>query len=383
MRYTTATVLLFSGFVATSAGAQSSDSASTAQLRAEIEALRDRLDAIDESQSDSNRLEFSGDLRYRHETINDDASPERNRHRIRARFNVGADLGDDLAVGITLATGGSNPVSANQSLDGGFTRKDIGFDRAFFAWDINEELTLRGGKMGNPMYRPGGNHLIFDSDLNPEGMALSYDRGNIFANIGGFWVEERGGTEDAILYALQGGYRTMINDGAELTVGASIYNYQNTQGFEPFYLGEAQGNSVDGAGNLLVDFDLAELFAQVEFEVGGEPLRLFVDYVKNTAADSLDTGSALGFRWRSASNPGDWEIGWAYEDLEADAVIATFTDSDFIGGGTDGKGHIFRGAYRLRSNVRLNGTYFLNERGAAAGNERDYRRLQLDINFMF
>lgn len=296
---------------------------------------------------------------------------------------MNADLSDDLTVGITLATGASNPVSANQSLDGGFTRKDIGFDRAFFAWNVRDDVTLRGGKMGIPMFRPGGHHLIFDGDLNPEGLALGYDGDNIFANIGGFWVEERSAGDDAILFALQGGHRSMIGDGAELTVGLSYYDYRDTQGFEPFYLGNAQGNTVDLAGNLVNDYKLAEIFAQVELEAGGEPLRLFFDYVENTEASMQEIGFALGARWRSASNPGDWEVSWAYEDLEADAVIATFTDSDFNGGGTDGKGHVLRGAYRLRENVRLNGTYFLNDIGAAAGNERDYKRLQLDISFLF
>lgn len=379
MKFSSAAALALAGLLPAAVTAQPDPE--TAELRAELEALRERLDEIDASSSDTDRLEFSGDLRYRHETINNDAaSTERHRHRIRARFGMTADLGDDLTVGMTLATGASNPVSANQSLDGGFTRKDIGFDRAFFSWDINEELELRGGKMANPLFRPGSHHLIFDGDLNPEGLALRYDGSNVFANIAGLWVEERGGDDDAILYALQGGYQRMIGDGAELTVGASYLDYSNTQGFLPFWLGLPQGNTVDGFGNLVYDYNLAEIFGQVETEAGGRPLRLFVDYVQNLEADALDTGFALGMRWGSASNPGEWDVSWVWEDLEADAVIATFTDSDFIGGGTDGKGHVFRGAYRLRNNVRLNGTYFLNETGSS---ETDYRRLQLDISFLF
>jgi hypothetical protein len=44
---------------------------------------------------------------------------------------------------------------------------------------------------------------------------------------------------------------------------------------------------------------------------------------------------------------------------------------------------VFRTTYVLRDNVRLNGTYFMNEIGRAAMNERDYDRLQLDISFRF
>jgi hypothetical protein len=380
-----APALIIASFSA--AGVNAQPNTGDGALRSEIEALRARVEQLEgssvERSAATDRLRLSGDFRYRHESINEEFDTSRNRHRIRARLNINSDLSDDLTVGITLATGASNPVSANQSLDGGFSRKDIGFDRAFVAWDMNDDLTLRGGKMGNPLFRPGGHHLIFDGDLNPEGIALSYDKGPLFATIGGFWVEERGGSDDAILYALQGGYRTMIGDGTELTFGGSFMNYDETRGYEPFYLGEPQGNTVDGLGNLVNDYDLLEVFAQAELEVGNHPLQLFVDYVENREASQFETGYAFGASWRDASEPGSWDVSWAYEDLEADAVIATFTDSDFIGGGTDGKGHIFRTSYVLRDNVQLNGTLFLNERGEAAGNPRDYDRLQLDINFRF
>jgi Putative porin len=357
----------------------------TAALRAELEQLRTRVDELEGSSGTptASRLDFSGDLRYRHELTDEEGETQRNRERIRARINLNATLGDDLIVGITLATGASNPVSANQSLDGGFTRKDIGFDRAYFAWDATDKLRLTGGKMPNPLFRPGGHHLIFDSDLNPEGLALSYDTGHAFVNFGGFWVEERSAEDDAILYALQGGYKAMIGDSTELTVGASYMNYAATQGYAPFYLGAAEGNSVDAFGNLINDYDLAELFAQADLEVAGEPLQIFLDYVENTAVDTQSKGYALGVRWRHASAPGSWDVTWAYEDLEADAVIGTFTDSDFLDGGTDGKGHVIRGTYVLRKNVQLNGSYFLNEKGAAAGYEHSLHLLQLDINFKF
>ncbi|MDX1563586.1 MAG: putative porin, partial [Gammaproteobacteria bacterium] len=324
--------MLIAGTVAAQPGANDD-----AALRSEIAELRERLDELESRASvddggSGSRLDWSGQLRYRHETINDDASTERHRHRIRARLRLDADLSDDLTAGFRLSTGGGNPVSGNQTLDGGFTRKDIGFDRAFFSWDATENVTLTGGKMGNPMYRAGGNQLIFDNDLNPEGLALGYEGDRVFANLGGFWVEERSGTDDAILYALQGGYNGMIGNNAELTVGASYYNYQDTQGFVPFYLGDPQGNTLDGFGNLLNDYDLVEIFAELGVEAGGHPLTLFAHVVENTEADDFETGLAFGAQWRDASAPGQWEASWVYQDLEADAVVATFTDSNFGGG---------------------------------------------------
>src|SRR6187549_3638637 len=144
-------------------------------------------------------VRFSGDLRYRHESINEEGQDERQRQRIRARFGVTADVAENVRVGLTLATGGDDPVSANQSLDTGFSRKPIGVDRAFFSWAATDELTFTGGKFANPFYRPANHHLIYDNDLNPEGLALRYARGNWFANYAGLWVEERAAADDSIM----------------------------------------------------------------------------------------------------------------------------------------------------------------------------------------
>jgi hypothetical protein len=284
---------------------------------------------------------------------------------------------------LVLATGGDDPVSANQSLDGGFTRKPIGVDRAFFAWQATEQLSITGGKMPNPFYRPGSHHLIYDADLNPEGLALRFTRGNWFANYAGLWVEEHPESDDSLLLGGQFGYRRTLDNGMRFTAGAGYYDYLNTQGRIPFYDGTPSGNSVDGTDNYLYDFNEAQLFAELTLKPGVRPVTVFVDYVTNTEASVADRGFALGASLGEVSRPGTWRLGYAYQDLEADAVIATFTDSDFAGGGTDGKGHVVEFNYGLRDRLVFGFRYFLNERGASAGNERDYNRLQADLNFAY
>jgi len=385
--------------------AQGGANAEIAALRAEITALTARLDRLEQTQSsgvaappapapavavaqsvpaaDSAVLKFSGDMRYRHEAINDDASAERQRQRIRARFGVTADVTDDVRVGLTLATGNDDPVSANQTLDTGFSRKSIGVDRAYFAWDATDDLNITGGKMADPFYRPGNHHLIYDGDLNPEGLALRYDRTSWFANLAGLWVEERGDADDSILVGGQLAYRRALAGGKRLTAGVSYYDYLNTQNQTPFWDGAPAGNRVDAAGNYLNDFNEAELFAEFSFKAGERPLSLFADYVTNVEADDENTGYALGAWYGEVTKPGTWRIGYAYQQLEADAVIGTFTDSDFAGGGTDGRGHIVDFSYGFRTRWTLALKYFINDRGMAAGEERDYNRLQADIQFTY
>jgi hypothetical protein len=328
-------------------------------------------------------VRFSGDMRYRHESINEAGVDERSRHRIRARFGVAADVGDDVRVGLTLATGGDDPVSANQTLDGGFDRDSIGVDRAFFSWQATPQVSFIGGKMANPFFRPGNHHLIYDGDLNPEGLALRFAGGNWFANYAGLWVEERAAADDSLLLGGQFGYRRSLDNGMRLTAGAGYYDYLQTQGQTPFYDGSSNGNRVDAAGNYLNDFNEAQVFAELSLKPGDRAVTVFADYVTNTEADEGNQGFAVGASLGEVSRPGTWRLAYAYQDLEADAVIATFTDSDWAGGGTDGKGHVVEFNYGLRDRLVFGFRYFLNERGAFGGNEHDYNRLQADINFAY
>jgi hypothetical protein len=126
-----------------------------------------------------------------------------------------------------------------------------------------------------------------------------------------------------------------------------------------------------------------EGFAELAFRLLDQPIKLFVDYVKNNDADDLDTGWASGLTLGEAKARGTWYLGYSYMDLEADAVLGVFTDSDFGDGGTDKKGHVLHGAYALTDRTNLKATYFINERGESTGTETDYDRLQLDVNFKY
>jgi hypothetical protein len=322
-------------------------------------------------------------LRYRHETINEDGEAERNRHRVRARFGVTADVAENVRLGLQLASGTDDPISANQNLDTGFNRKQIGIDRAFFTWAATDELTFTGGKFANPFFRPGNHHLIYDSDLNPEGLALRYARGDWFANYAGLWVEERSGANDSIMLGGQFGYRNALDNGMRVTVGASYFDYLETQGRTPFWDGEAVGNRLGPGGGYLNDFNITELFAELNLKAGERPVTLFADYVVNSEAADADTGFALGASLGDVAKQGDWRVGYIYQDLEADAVVGTFTDSDWSGGGTDGKGHVVEFNYGFRDRLVFGLRYYLNERGADAGNEHDFNRLMADVVFNY
>jgi uncharacterized coiled-coil protein SlyX len=354
-------------------------------------------------------VKISGDLRYRHESIDAEGSNHRwvngrTRHRIRARLMLKAMINGDWDLVFRLASGTSDPVSTNQTLDEGFSSKDIRIDLAYFDWHpaAIKGLNVFGGKMKFPLYKVGGNQLIWDSDLTPEGLAANYmiplgSSGNnsLHVNGGAFWAEESASGADQSLWAAQGYLKHTFDKDSYLLGGASYYCYGNVQRNTTIY------DSQDGFGNTtyeidaddpntpccdetelgyVSDYDLLELFTEYGTKINGTPVSVFGNFVKNMAATTnKDTGWLIGGKLNKAKEPGSWELSYDYRELEADAVLGVFSDSDFIGGGTDGKGHRFGFGYQFTKNIQGALTYFLDERD----DDNDYRRLQADLIIKF
>lgn len=335
------------------------------------------------------KLSFKGDFRPRIELIDRDADSigqpvdERRRGRFRVRFGMTAEVNDDVDFIFELSTGGDNPVSTNQSFDGGFTRKEIGINLAYVDWSATDNLDVQVGKLKNPWHRPGGHHLVWDSDLNPEGLFVKYERDNYFASFGGFGVEERSSGNDSLLYSLQGGYEFALPESNSLLVGLGYYAYTNMVGNSPFWNGDPFGNTVDANGSFVYDYRMVQGFAEYSTSFGDYPVSFFLDYINNTEAPEFDTGYAFGGKIGKVSEPGDWEASIAYQDIERDALVALFTDSDFGGGGTDATGFTIKGKYGLSKNWNLGSTLFINEIEENQGSPTDYLRLQIDLEFKF
>lgn len=123
---------------------------------------------------------FGGDIRLRDEPFfggPPDQSQVRNRMRFRLRFNANAKLNDEFSGGFTLESGDiNNPVSVMQTANQQGTRKPFELGRAFLEYRPRyyKALVLTGGKISQPWV---GTELIWDKDLNPEGLAqtLSFD----------------------------------------------------------------------------------------------------------------------------------------------------------------------------------------------------------------
>lgn len=360
----------------------------------EVELNRDKLGEVSKIAASAvwtEGIKLKGDFRYRYEEIDEQGKAKRDRNRVRARAGVIAKLPNRVEVGLGLASGGDDPVSTNQTLGKGDSSKGLQLDLAYAAWQPSDQLRLVAGKMKNILYRPQKNPMLWDGDWNPEGIALSYKSGPWFANFFGNWLESDSKADNRLLtWGGQGGVKTYLG-GVDLVAGLGYYD-MGTKGKSSFY-----GDDDDFYGNSFVcadpvnvascvyahNYEELELFVNVSTKVGDLPLNLFVDYVTNRAVDDNDTGYALGAKLGKASSPGSWQLAYVYQDLEADAALGLVADSDYAGGGMDGKGHIFKGAYAINKKWSFGFTYFVNERGKALDNEHDYDRLQVDTKFNY
>lgn len=416
-------VLLGLGFLVCTGNAWAQESNQTEKLETLVKdqnriisELLQRIEALETTQDEqsdwlaeqdhkevwTDRVKIKGDFRYRYEWIDDDRKDDdRNRNRIRARIGLKAKANDDVDLGFQLSTGGAegysseegDPLSGNSTLTNGFSLKHIWLSRAYANWHPHQVpgLNVTAGKMAAPFYNVGKSELVWDGDLNPEGIAVKYKKSfdslEAFGGAYGFWVLERKAEGDSGLFGVQGGLKkkfTAFDDKAHVLGGLSYYDFGNIQGEAPFFNadGDDFGNSLDGAGALAEDFDLFETFGEFGFRVKKVPVTLFADYVTNTAASSDNDGWSVGFKVGKAKKPGSWQFRYLYKEVEKDAVVGGFTDSDFGGGGTDVEGHEINVAYQIAKNWQVALSYFNNDTGIS-GDEEDYERVQVDLKFKF
>ena len=335
------------------------------------------------------RMRWKGDFRYRYENIDEEGKDGRNRNRIRARTALVADVTPTVEVGLGLATGGDDPVSANVTLGGGGSKKDINLDLAYFNWSGLANTHVLGGKFSNFLVKPQKTALLWDGDWRPEGLGVVWDNGTFFAQGLGTWLEgdSRNGTEFG--WVAQAGMKLKVGETGKLMFGGG-YSEFDIAGRSPVFgdPDDFYGNTYvedPSTGDLVFAYNYHEVqaFAEYSFRLAGHPVALFADYVVNTDASENDTGYLFGAKYGSAKAQGTWAVSYFYEKLEADAVVGLVTDSDFGGGGTDAKGHVLQGTYAFHDNWNFKATYFINDISLASGNPRDFDRLMLDVAFKY
>ncbi len=364
------------------------------------------LSSFDQKLAWAAKTQLKGDVRFRQETVKIDGTPnnggkDKDRQRIRARLGAYTEINSQVDTGIRIATGNSEDArSTNQDLDSYFNKKSLWLDLGYIDYhpDQIKNLHVIGGKMLQPWVSMGD--VIWDSDVNPEGLALTYKyplsgSAELFGSLGNYTLKDNVNGEgvqfrnDLRMTAGQLGSRFSLTDNLKVTLGGSVYAFQNDQDSRCPSAGSTQcltpaetvANTTAGNAS---EYRLYEGFSQVDIGGLAVPLSLYGQYVKNNEATEKDQDTAwlLGAK----SKVFGFNLDYNYRDVQRYAVVGAFTDSDFAGGFTGARGHKFKVGYDIDKNFAIGATYFLTKAdyaSVAGYRDANANTLQLDAEAKF
>lgn len=368
-----------------------------------------------------NRFRFSGDIRVRGESFiqNYDgcgaACADRWRARIRVRLGIDGKLNEDFTGGLAFATGSNingtagfvEPIATNQTLTDFFERKTFGIDRGYVTFNPHyaKWLSLTGGKWAYTWNRTS---LTFDPDINPEGFNakanFELDHGvvkNLNAQMFTLLYNEVGVGPDSNAVgasfsgkAQLGGLVTWIptytilnwNGSDAIAQAAAPVTLPNpdttpvgtptaTPTVQPVRVINANAftnaSTIIGTGaaqrrGFVSDFMYSDLLNDFSVTTPWKnwPLRVLIDYEKNLRARAVSatSGKQDTAYWLEASlgqqkNKRDLQFGYSFTDVDQDAVISQFNESD-MRAPTNVKQHRLYLNYLLATNTTFAFTYW-------------------------
>lgn len=356
--------------------------------------ITEAMPKVTQHKSIFDRIHAKGDLRLRHELIERDDKDDKYRERYRLRYSINLDITDSIIIQSAISSGKDNPTSGNVSFRDDENIADyfvdvLKLDILNLKYKFNNSW-ITAGKSKHKIYRPIKTQLIWDNDIRLEGVNYGYKDDTKQYRVGLNKLHrlenETTNTDDIYIYLAQY-VQTIKLENSKLNFGGGFYYYDGVKGNSTPYGKGALGNSMDINGLYLNDYGIIEVFSELKLaDLFGKPFKIAGTMAYNTEADDNNLAYDISMQLGDTKNINDWKVGYTYRDVEKDAVFAAHNDSDFIAGGTDGKGHIVTAKYKFAKNIDLGGHFqwaTLNEEKSATGIESDYHRVQLDVILKF
>lgn len=250
--------------------------------------------------------------------------------RLRTRLRLGVSWTPSPAwelVGSMRLALGSDDNDDNRRNNDNERSDGIGLDRLFVRWRAGESTSVLLGKAPMPLEL---SPMVWDADLRPAGITLDhstalgdYDR---LQFVGG-WLAGQGlyGDESRIV-AAQVAWRWHEGAPANAAVLLGYLDFSDLD--ELTRQGLARTNTIV-AGRLVEDYRLLDL--QLVGRTGSArwPLEARLDLVRNLGADDERSGVRASLRAGDALLPRAWEFGYAYQNIQRDAVMAAFNSDEW------------------------------------------------------
>jgi hypothetical protein len=369
---------------------------------------------------------FSGDARVRFEPFFQEGAVNRNRERIRLRFNVAGKISDEFSGGFSLATGTlDDPVSTNQTFTGFLNRKSIGVDKAFVSYKPKyaKFLKLDAGKFAYPWFRTP---MTFDSDVNPEGFAqtLSFDlKSPGLKNITfvGFQlpINEVSGGPDSFILGGQVQMQFKLSPKIKLGLYGAGINFLRMDPLGVAAAGRVAGTLVGSLNNsntlrynsskavvgYAYKFAYLDTIMKLDVDTASPcfPIALLFNFVNNVRGPQDRNGFWTEVAVGRQKEYKDLQFSYTYTSIDKDAVIAAFNESD-LRSSTNVSNHKLLTAFMLHNNVTAQFTAWIGQlqnpltntelvpagvRSACTGADKSacrdpfLKRLQFDLIYKF
>ncbi|MBI5832220.1 MAG: putative porin [Armatimonadetes bacterium] len=325
---------------------------------------------------------WGGDVRARYDLVAPRAAGVNDNLLLRARINAtGAVADGKVKWGVGLATGTGNPISRNVMLAGGDLNGNLGvmLDLGYVAFTPNDRFALTLGKMKNPFW---ASDMIFDPDLTPEGLAMSYQlyggsSKDLFTNV----------KSTTSYYGVRNA-GVMSNDAWMLGEQITATLKKVDLGFGVYYYSRLTGGAVAGLPQLPAAFpsdNMAVLHgrARYAFSVGKFPLVLTGDLTANVVEQ------AQMMAWEARADMpkflGNGSASLTYRQANINSLFSSWADSDFGSGAGYRSGLRFNYNVPLYKDVTLGATYMRWDRhqalaGAGVGT---IDRFQVEVSTKF
>jgi hypothetical protein len=278
---------------------------------------------------------------------------ERFRLRLRGGLVWTGRSGLELGAALEAQVASSSNAETRRNLDN--ERADqVLLDQLYLRYALSERSTVSLGKTVLPLTLTP---LIWDADLRPIGVSTRFsgalsDFSNWHLDLG-YFAPDHLFDDDSRLAALQVAFG--FNEGAP-SAGAlrlSYLEFSDVQRLVDAGLGRTNRRiAVNGKNVYLSDYRLLDVIVSGRIEVAGKPLELTLDHVRNLGADDRNRAGRAALTWGDASG-GGVELGFAYQRIQQDAVLAAFSEDDwwfhsFARGGMPWIGYGFSDQLQLR-----------------------------------
>lgn len=325
------------------------------------------------------RLSLYGDLRLRQEESFDLAGkPDRHRSRLRLRLGATWAVDDTLEVGARLVTGSrTDALSPHVTLGDGFEGLELSLDRAFATWrpEGAPDSSLTAGKFGNPARRnPVYGELLWDGDVQPEGLSIGQSLPGVDLVLGVFALQELATEDDGWITFAQAATEARLSSTTRARLSAA-YTFVDDASVA---FADNRGNATS-MGAFASDFGVLDVVGDLRLEGAGPPWVLSLEWIDNLRADQDGNGWAAGVACGGLASAGDWRAAYQFQSIEQDAVFSPLAQDDFLRA-TGHASHLLSVERQLTDAIGLRLWGLVSE--PEMGGDDEWR-VRLDLNIKF